>query len=335
MGRRLAKWVAVALVLAGAVAVSSPSGVPVAHAGPATIEVAIILKNLVNPYFVNMKNGAEAAGRDLGARVTALAPQKPDNVEEQLRMLENLVQRRVNAIVLVPADSQAIVPGVRKAVAAGIPIFNADTKVAGLEGVISFFGIDNVAVGEAIARYVVDYVNRRLNGKADVVILEGVPGAQTAIDRQTGILRVLREHPGIRILASQTANYNRVQAATVMDDLLTRFAHIDVVIAHNDEMALGALSAIEAAGRAKEMVVVGINAAENAVAAIKEGRLLASYYANEYGMAYQATAAAIRYVREGVRPPKEVLGKVGLVVDRSNVDTFRQLAQQQLGQAGF
>lgn len=285
----------------------------------ADIKIGFIVKNLVNPFFVTMKAGAEAAGAKYGAAVSVYAPVRPDDVEEQVRIMEDLINQKIDAIVVVPSDSVAIIPGIERANAAKVPVFVANTRAFGGE-FVAFAGIDHIETATIIGTYLVGEV---LQGKGNIVILEGVPGAQTAIDRLTGFKGVLEKHPKAKLLETRTAMYNRVEAMRVMEDYLTKYPQIDGVLAANDEMALGAVEAIKAAGRLGEIRIVGIDAIPDALRSVKDGFLTATINSDPYSQAYVPVEAAIKYIAYGEIPPKEL--KVELedaVVHRDNVDQF-------------
>ncbi|HLI27405.1 MAG TPA: sugar ABC transporter substrate-binding protein [Chloroflexota bacterium] len=311
-------------------AASAPAAATAPAASPAQGTVAVLLKNLVNPYFVNMQRGAEMAGKQLNVQVRTLAPSKPDNVEEQIQLLESVVQARVDAIVLVPVDSNALVPAVNAAKSGGIPVFTADTRLIGTE-VMTFVGTDHVTLAKLAAQHVVDWANRTRNGRANVLVLEGVPGASSTVERGIGFKQVFDATPNITVLAAQTANYNRVQAANVTENLLTRHPNADVVLAMNDEMALGAIEAIKARGKTpnRDIYVVGINAAANAIEAMEKGELAATVYANEYCMAWKSVELAVAYVRNGTPPPPEVTLSLAVLVTPDNLAQFKALREQQ------
>ena len=326
--QRMLPWLLICALLVAL----SPMSVPIVFGqegeeadSDETLSMAIILKNLVNPYFVQMGEGAVAAAQANNVDMAVLAPEQPENVEEQSNMIENLIQAGIDAIVLVPADSKAIVPAVDKAREAGVPIVAADTRVTGTE-VETFVGYDNTELAMIIANWALDYVDANLGGEAQVIILEGVPGSSSSKERQEGFLAVLEEAEGIDLAASNTAMYNRVEAVKVTEDMLTKFPELDVIIAANDEMALGAIEAIEARGLTlgKDVVVTGVNGAENALEAVAAGKLLATIYPNQYCLAYLATQIATDIVRDGLDPDPEIIGEFSTVISKDNVAEFQQ-----------
>jgi ribose transport system substrate-binding protein len=153
-----------------------------------------------------------------------------------------------------------------------------------------------------------------------VIILEGVPGAQTAIDRKTGIDRAVKEFPNVKVLASQTAKFSRVEGMRVMENLLQKFSKIDAVISTNDEMALGAIEAIDAAKRIKEIKVAGFDGNNDAMKSISEGRLMVTGAQSPDAQAYWSVIATYMFL-EGYPVPKDIYVPCP-TVDKSNVGVY-------------
>jgi len=275
-------------------------------------KMIFIVKSLDNPFWDRMRAGAEKAGEDLGIEIKTLAPIKPYNVEEQLRFMEDGITQKVDAICVVPADSKGIVPGIEKANKAGIPVVTPNSKAYGGK-VLTWTGAQNQEVGYDIANYAINAIG----GKGNVIILEGTPGNQTAIDRAKGFNDAIAEHSGIKLLASQTAKYSRVEGMRVMENLAQRFPDVDLVIAANDEMALGAIEALDAAGRLSKTKVTGFDANNDALKSISEGKMLATGDQRPDAQGYWGVVAAYCYL-EGMPVPKEIYLPAP-VIDKSKV----------------
>ena len=155
-------------------------------------KIAVVLKNFTNPFWLTHQKAAERAGKDLGVSITVLAPTKPDNVEEQVRILEDLISKKVDAVVVAPANTQAIAAGVQKLNAAKIPVVYDNTRGSGGD-FVAYIGADNILVGRTMAEEMV----KRMGGKGKLLVLEGMPGQQTADDRLKGVKEVLAKNPGI------------------------------------------------------------------------------------------------------------------------------------------
>lgn len=253
--------------------------------------LALIIPDMTNPFWIYMKEGAEKVAGEYGATIEALAPMEAYNVEDQIRIMEDLVEKKVDAIILVAADSNGVIPGVEVANEAGIPVITSNTKVFGGE-VVTFVGYDNVEAMYTVAKYVLE----DLGGEGKVVLLEGTPGTQTGADRTSGMQKAVEEYLGIEVLASQNADFLRATGMSVMENLLQRFPEIDAVICANDEIALGAIEAISAAGREGEMKVVGFDGNKDAYMAIVQGRIFATLDQNPWAQSGLGVEAAIDYL---------------------------------------
>ena len=287
--------------------------------GPAfgkKLEFALITKNLINPFWITMKKGGELAAKDLGIELTYYAPIKPDNVLEQISIMENLIIRKVDCIVVVPADSKGIIPGIQKANQAGIVVVTSNTRAFGGE-VVSHVGVGNYEAAYEAAKYLIN----KLGGQGKVIILEGTPGSETAMERKRGFDDAIREYPDITVLTSQTAKYVRKEGMRVMENLLERFPKIDAVIAANDEMALGAIEAIKAAGRMGEIIISGFDANDDAVKAVARGELLVTVDQGPVEQAYWAVLAGYVYLQGHARVPKYIPVPAKLV-DKNNVKEY-------------
>lgn len=212
------------------------------------------------------------------------------NTENQVEQIESFITQKVDAIILNPYDKTGAAPAVDKAVAAKVPIIIVNSRVSNLDKATAFAGSDDVAAGIIQTQYVVD----RLDGNGTVVIIHGPYGNSAELQRTEGIKQVLSKYPGIRVAAEQTANWDRAQAKTLMENWLHTYSDIDAVIAQNDEMALGAYNAMEAAQQEKEMIVVGIDAISDALKSIQEGKLAATVFQDARGQGAKAVELAVK-----------------------------------------
>jgi len=265
--------------------------------------IGLSLSTLDNPFFVTLRDGAQQAAADLGLEL--LVTDARDSVSTQVNDIEDLIQRGVQVLIINPTDSAAVVPVVMAANAAGIPVIAVDRGIDG--GTIAYFiASDNVAGGASAAEFICE----QLGGTGPVVELEGIAGTSAARERGLGFNTFMREScPGITIVARQTANFNRAEGLSVMENILVAQAQIAAVFAHNDEMALGALEAIEASGR--DILVVGFDATDDAVAAVQAGRMAATVAQLPAMLGAQAVEAAAEIIASGA-PAETVTVAVGL-----------------------
>jgi ribose transport system substrate-binding protein len=237
--------------------------------------MAMVLKTLNNPFFVDMQRGAEEAAKRLGVDLTVQAAERETDVEKQMQIIENLVETGVNALAVAPSGSKEVVTAVAKANAARIPVVIVDDKVdaqaakdAGVHWE-AYVGSDNVEGGRIAGRYLVQITN----GTTNVALLEGIPGHQTGDARLKGFKEAIQASPGVKIVASQTANWERDQGFNVFQNMMQAHPDIDAVFACNDMMALGAVEAIRAAGKTGKIRVIGFDAIDDARKAIAAGTM--------------------------------------------------------------
>ena len=218
-----------------------------------------------NPFFVTLVEGAEAAAEAAGVGLTVV--DAGDDVTKQVSDVEDLLSKNIAVLIINPVDSDAVAGVVEDAMAAGVKVIAVDRVVNGVE-VDCTIASDNVMGAEMATQYIVDTLGEGIK----VAELQGVPGASAAIDRGEGFHNVADAK--LEVVASQTANFDRTEGMSVMENMLQANPDIQAVFAANDEMALGAVEAISGAG--KEIMVVGFDATDDAVAAIKEGKMAAT-----------------------------------------------------------
>lgn len=278
------------------------------------IRVALVPKTLNNPFFVDMEKGAQAAATELGIELVVQAPDREIDVEKQMQIIENLIQTRVQAICVAPSGSREILPAIAKANAAGIPVLIVDTGIdaeAAAQAEIetaTFIGSDNYEGGRIIGQHLVE----EFNSKANVVILEGIPGHETGDSRLRGFHAAISRTPGVEVVATQTANWERDQGFNVCQNLLQAHRDIQAVFACNDMMALGAIEAIAAAGRTGEIKVFGFDAVDDACRAIAAGTLAASVAQFPEEMGRLAVHSAFRVVH-GEKLPAYIPVRIELI----------------------
>ena len=281
-------------------------------AGPALAAdetVAVFTKNQTNPYFQAVRVGTETAAKTFGVKVIQYIPTKPDSIPEQLSQVEDVIVKKPNAIIFIPVDYKALVPAVEKINAAGIPVTNITVRSAGGD-FVAFVGADDYSIGLSVGRRLL----KAIGGKGNVVILEGVKGSLTSTNRVRGFNDAIKENPGVKLLASQPGNFQRLNALQVMENLMQSFPSIDGVLAANDPMAVGAIEALDGANRKAQ--VVGINGSKEAVALIKSGKWLASGDFNGFIQGCLGVEIAVRNLRKQATP-KEVMLKP-IVIDKTN-----------------
>jgi len=238
-----------------------------AGAARAADKIALVVSTLNNPYFVTLADGAKAKAKELGYDLVVLDSQ--NDTAKELSNVEDALNQNVKALLLNPVDSAAARAGIHEAEAQKVPVLTLDRSAKGVT-VASHIASDNVAGGKLAGELIV----KELNGKGNVVELQGQPGTDAARDRSNGFRQALAAAPGLKVVASQPANFDRTQGLNVMENILQAHPKVDAVFAADDEMALGAIKAIQASGL--KVVVVGFDGTPDAVAAVKNGTMYAT-----------------------------------------------------------
>jgi ribose transport system substrate-binding protein len=253
------------------------------------ITLGLVLSTLNNPFFVTLKDGAQAAADAAGAKLIVVDAQ--DDSAKMVAGIEDLITKKVSAILINPTDSDAVVPAIQKANDAGIPVFTVDRGANG-GTVVAHVASDNVAGGTMAA----EFLCKAIGGKGNVVELQGIAGTSAARDRGQGFNDYMTANcKDAKIVAQQTANFNRDEGLTVFENILQAQPEIAAVFAHNDEMILGAIQAAEAAKRTG-IVFVGFDAVDDAVKAVNDGKLAATVAQQPAEIGRLGVESAIKYL---------------------------------------
>lgn len=289
---RIRKMMAVAMAAAmtfSLVACSSGVSVDGENSGSTSGEstgsgsIGFSVSTLNNPFFVTLTEGAEAKAEEAGKELIVV--DAGDDAAKQASDIEDLISKNISVLIVNPVDSDAVAPAVEDAIAKGIKVIAVDRGVNGVE-VDCSIASDNVAGAQMATEYLVSLIGEG----AKVAELEGTPGASATIDRGEGFHIVADEQ--LNVVSKQTANFNRSEGMTVMENMLQANADIQGVFAHNDEMALGALEAMSG----QDIVVVGFDATDDAIAAIKEGKMAATVAQKPELMGATAVETAVKLI---------------------------------------
>ncbi|WP_101842064.1 ribose ABC transporter substrate-binding protein RbsB [Halobacillus sp. Marseille-P3879] len=234
--------------------------------GDETIKIGMSISTLNNPFFVSLRDGAEAAAEEAGYEITTADAQ--DDSASQVSDIEDLIQQDIDVLLVNPTDSSAISSAIESANSADIPVITVD-RTADEGEVVTHIASDNVEGGEMAGEYIAE----QLEEEGDLVELEGISGASATRERGEGFHNIVDEMDGMEMVAQQSADFDRSSGLNVMENILQSNSEIDAVFAHNDEMALGAVEALESNDLAEEVVVVGFDATDDAREAVSEGRM--------------------------------------------------------------
>lgn len=247
--------------------------------------IGLSVSTLNNPFFVSLAEGAEEAAEKAGVKL-AVADAGDDSAKQQ-NDIEDLISRNVSVLIVNPVDSDAVAPAVQNAVSLGIKVISVDRVVNGVD-VDCQIASDNVAGAKIATEYLIEQIGEG----AKVAELQGVPGASATIDRGAGFHEAADEV--LDVAASQSANFERAEGMSVMENILQSEPELKGVFAHNDEMALGALQAIAASKT--DIKVVGFDATDDAVNEVKAGKMTATVAQKPELMGETAILTAIKLI---------------------------------------
>ena len=285
--------------------------------------VALVMKTLTNPFFVEVERGARRAEEELGIDLVVRTAAQETSIEQQIAIVDELVHAEVDAIVIAPGDSIRLIPVLQQAHEAGVVVVNIDNRLDpdfmsehGMSEV-PFISVDNERSAYQSARYIAE--NARL--PAEAAIIEGIRDADNAQARLRGAERAFAEWPEIEVVASETANWMIDEGYEVMGAVLADHPNVSLVFAANDMMALGAIQYIREAGLTDEVAVASYDALEEAIQAVQEGTLAATVDQQAALQGYLGVEQAVRLMNgEGV--PAETMIDAYLVTS-DTLDAMR------------
>ena len=237
--------------------------------------IALVMKTLTNPFFVEMERGARQAEEEFGIELIVKTAAQETSIEQQINIVDDLIRDEVDAIVIAPGDSLELIPVLKKAQDAGIIVVNIDNRLdpdfSQSEGLLNvpFISVDNEAAAYQSAKYISD----QISVPTDAAILEGIRSAQNAQDRKNGALRAFAENENITVVATETANWKIDEGYNVTKALFTTDPNIGAIFAANDMMALGAAQYLKETGRTDDVLLAAFDALNEAKQALQDGEL--------------------------------------------------------------
>lgn len=308
--RRLLLGAGLAVVLA----------LPAAAAGS---KVMTSVPSMGFPFFVHMMKALQDEAQQLG--LETLESDGQNSAPKQTADVEAAVVQGVDGIVISPLDVNAMAPAVSTAIENGVPVVTVDRQVAGVEGILAHVGADNVKGGEAQGRWVME----AFPDGATIINLQGQPGASPAIDRNKGLHNVLDQHKDkYRLVAEQTANFARDQGLAVTESLLAGMGSPpDVIVAANDDMALGALEAVRARGLEGKISIIGFDALPEALASIRDGGLAGTVEQFPGGQSRKAMQIMAAHLEDGAKPEQDLVLLEPIVITKDNIDKAERLGE--------
>jgi inositol transport system substrate-binding protein len=314
----------VLLASALAVGVGLPLGasLPLSVAQAQDIRLLASVPSMGFPFFVHMMNEIKAEAETLGVGIVEADGQ--NSTPKQTADVEAAIIQGLNGILISPTDVNAMAPAIEQAIENGVPVVTIDRRVDAVEGILAHVGADNVKGGEAQGQWILD----NFPDGANIVNLQGQPGASPAIDRNQGVHNVLDGQDGYTFIVEQTANFARDQGLSVTESILAGLPETpDVIVAANDDMALGAIEAVRARGLEGQIAILGFDALPEALAAVRDGALAGTVEQFPGGQSRQAMQILVDYLKDGKAPEESLVLLTPIVITADNIDDAERLGE--------
>jgi len=269
--------------------------------------------SMQNEFVVNVSDEMEAKAKELGIELITVDAER--SALRQVEQVESFIAQGVDAIVMNPCEVEASSPAVKLALDAKIPIINVNSETSTRP--TAFVGSDDTES----ARIAMNYIVKKLNGKGNIIMMHGYMGQAAQIKRDKGAKEILKANPGLKLLAEQSGEWDRAKAMSLTENWIQSFGtQINAIFAQNDEMGMGVVKALEAAGLKNKIIVVSIDAIPDALQAVKKGTLDATVYQNAKEQGGKAIETAVKAAK-GESFEKEVLIPFQLVT-KENLGEF-------------
>ncbi len=288
-------------------------------------QVGVVVKTLSQPFYLYLKAGAESAARAGGAQADVTGATDESAVQEQVDKIRAMISRGVNALVVAPTEPKQLQPVLQQAVDQGTPVLLVDTDIPDWTGKTSFVGTDNLTAGKAGGQFALTLAQ---TGK--LAILAGTPGNTAIQDRIDGFKQAIAGS-GLILVSELSADSDRAQGRSVTADILERHPDLTMIFAANDEMALGAVQAVAAAGKTGQVQIIGFDGTKDAVDAIQTGSMAGSVAQNPYNMGESAMQAAIKATKGEVVDKRIDTGST--MVTKANAADYKAQLERQLCQS--
>ena len=276
-------------------------------------KIALVMKTLTNPFFVEMEKGARRAEKEFGVDLIVKTGAQETSIDQQIAIIEELIRMKVDAIVIAPASSIDLIPVLKKAQAAKIAIINIDnrldvavSKQVGLLDV-PFVSVDNEKGAYLSAKFISD----QLSAPTEVLVLEGIRSAKNAQERSAGAIRAFKENPNVRVVAVETANWKIDEAYAVGQSQFEKRPAIGGVFCGNDMMALGLVKYLQETGR-KNVLIAGFDALDEAKKSIRDGFMTVTIDQQADQQGYLGVKMALQKIK-GEAVPLETMVDVKLI----------------------
>jgi ABC-type sugar transport system substrate-binding protein len=315
------------LILAMVLSACAPGGAPAASepAAPAAdagevYQIAFSVPAMSFPFFVHMEKQVRDEAAKLG-NVEIITLDGQDDTTKQVADLEGVIAQGYDGLIVSPRTNEGVAPVIQQVIDAGIPVVTIDRRADGVNGLLAHVGADNVIGGEAQGEAILSL----FPDGAKIIELLGTPGASPAIDRSAGLHNIIDPAGNIEVVCGQTANFSRDDGLTVTENCLTANPDVQAIVAANDDMALGAIEAVKAAGLA--LPILGFDALPEAIQAVNEGTLYGSVEQFPGGQSRTALNTIMGFITGGAKPESDVVLLSPKLVTKENIGEAERIGE--------
>jgi inositol transport system substrate-binding protein len=283
------------------------------ESGSDKLVIGATMLSMQNEFIVNVSDAMEAKAKEMGVELITVDAER--SALKQVEQVESFISQGVDAIIMNPCEVEASSPAVKLALDAKIPIINVNSETSAKP--TAFVGSDDAESARIAMKYIVE----KLGGKGNVLMMHGFMGQAAQIRRDSGAKEILKANPGLKLLAEQTGEWDRAKGMSLAENWIQSYGDkINAIFAQNDEMGMGAVKALEAAGLKGKVLVVSVDAIPDALQAVKKGTLDATVFQNAKEQGGKAIETAVKAAKKEAFD-KEVLIPFQLVT-KENVGTF-------------
>ncbi len=302
------------IALAGCGGEKSPDGAAGGDSGGKKYTIAVLPKGVGHQFWLTVRAGADAAGKDMNAEIIWNGPDKETEIAKQINIVQDMISRKVDAIVMAACDENALIDVVNQAMDAGIPVITFDSGVKS-DRPLSFVATDNVAA----ARMAADKLAELIGGKGEVGIIPIVPGAATSEMREQGFKEGAAKYPDMKIVSVLHCESDAAKAMSVTEDMMTAHPNLAGIFAESEPGAVGAAQAIAAANKSGQIKIVGFDASGEEIAGLERGTIQALIVQNPFKMGYDGVKAAVDAIEK--RPVEKRIDTGVTIITKENLNT--------------
>ena len=282
------------------------------------IKIGVSFANFNDTFLMTIKDGMEKYSKEIGGNIQITYVDAKEDLATQMGQVENFATQNLDAIIVIPVNTEATTPMSELAISKKIPLIYTNRKPQDLSVGTYFVGSDDKKAGILQG----EYLSKKLNGKGNIVILQGILSNEGALSRTKGVEEIIANFPDMKITKIQAGNWERAKGMSIMENWLSSGDQIDAVASNNDDMAIGAIEAIKSAKKLGQIAVIGVDATPDGIGELKAGNLSATVFQDGFG---QGKGSLDKAVKLAMKEEVEQVTMIPfLLITPENVDNFKK-----------